>query len=193
MTNEQGMEEEITVSRNSRDSSPPPRERIINSTKFIFSRISGVGVLPLISTLAINSTTIGLNGTVVRCRDADNPMASVSTTINIIDTNNSKFAFIICQKLHSISMKFTDLDTPVLNTALEIFSVDNVAVTVEWTQQAGAVYATKLLPRAISMSTGSSSRRLILSYNTGYNFSVVAATPCNHATSAFIELNYSME
>jgi hypothetical protein len=27
--NEHGMEEEIIVSRNSRDSSPPPRERII--------------------------------------------------------------------------------------------------------------------------------------------------------------------
>jgi hypothetical protein len=38
--NEQGMEEEITVSRNSRAASPPPIEIVINSTKFTFSRIS---------------------------------------------------------------------------------------------------------------------------------------------------------
>ena len=89
--NDQGMEEEITVSRNSRDSSPPPRERIINSTKFTITRVSGVGDLPLISTLDINSTSISLNGTVVHCRDADNPVISVSSTIHITDgTNNSK-------------------------------------------------------------------------------------------------------
>jgi hypothetical protein len=89
--NEQGMEEEITVSRNSRDRSPPPRERIINSTKFTFSRISAEDDLPLVSTLAVNSTSIGLNGTEVRCIDASNPgtMTSASTTIKII---NSKLA-----------------------------------------------------------------------------------------------------
>ena len=90
--NEQGMEEEITVSRNSRDLSPPPRERVINSTKFTFLRVSGEDELPLVSTLAINSTGIGLNGTVVRCRDAENTgtMISISTTIKII--SNSKLA-----------------------------------------------------------------------------------------------------
>ena len=94
VTNEQGMEEEITVSRNSRDSSPPPRERIINSTTFTFSRISAEGILPLISTLAINSISISLNGTVVRCRDADinnsGTMTSTSTVIKII--SNSELA-----------------------------------------------------------------------------------------------------
>ena len=64
MENEQGMEEEITVSRNSRDSSPSPKQRIINSTTFIFTRISAEDTLPLISALSINSTSIGLNGTV---------------------------------------------------------------------------------------------------------------------------------
>ena len=85
VVNEQGMEEEITVSRNSRDSSPPPRERIINSTTFTFTRTSAEDVLPLISTLTINSTSIGLNGTVVHCVDAINPMSSASTTIYIIN------------------------------------------------------------------------------------------------------------
>ena len=89
--------------------------------------------------------------------------------------------------------KFTDLYAPILSIVSENFLIDNVIVTVEWTQQVGAVYTTKLLPQANSLSTGSNSRRLMLSYNTGYNFSVVAATPCNPATTAFIELNYSME
>ena len=98
VTNEQGMEEEITISRNSRDSSPPPRERIINSTKFTFSRTSAEDDLPLISMLTINSTGIGLNGTVVHCRDAETE-TSISTTINIIDPNNGKFAFTIIKPL----------------------------------------------------------------------------------------------
>ena len=89
--NEQGMEEEITVSSNSRESSPPPRERIINSTKFTFTRTSE-DVLPLISTLSIDSVSIGLNGTVVRCSNASNPMTSASTTIQIIDTSQSELA-----------------------------------------------------------------------------------------------------
>ena len=87
VANEHGMEEEITVSRNSRDSSPPPRERIINSTTFIFTRTSAEDVLPLISTLTINSTSIGLNGTVVHCVDTNNALTSASTTIYIINVS----------------------------------------------------------------------------------------------------------
>ena len=96
VTNEQGMEEEITVSRNSRDSSPPPRERII---KFTFTRVSGESDLPLITTLAINSTGIGLNGTVVRCRDAKNPgtMISISTIIKIISNSELAIQNYLCQ------------------------------------------------------------------------------------------------
>ena len=99
LTNEQGMEEEITVSRNSRDSSPPPRERIINSTKFTFTRVSGEGDLPLVTTLAINSTGIGLNGTVVYCRDAENPgtMISISTIIKIISNSELTIQNYLCQ------------------------------------------------------------------------------------------------
>ena len=90
VVNEQGREQEITVSRNSRDSSPPPRERLINSTSFIFTRISAEDVLPLISTLVINSTSIGLNGTVVHCMNASHPMVAASTTIKIVNNSNSK-------------------------------------------------------------------------------------------------------
>ena len=90
VVNEHGMEEEITVSRNSRDPSPPPRERIINSTKFTFTRISAEDVLPLITALVINSTSIGLNGTVVYCMDFTSSMVSSTTTIQIFDISNSK-------------------------------------------------------------------------------------------------------
>ena len=79
-----------------------------------------------------------------------------------------------------------------MNIVSETFSVDNITVTMVWTQKAGAIYTTGIIPQAASSSTGSNSQRLILSYNTGYNFSVVAATPCNPATTAFIELHYGM-
>ena len=87
VVNEQGMEEEITVSRNSRDHNPKPREILINSTTFTFSRTSAEDALPLISTLAINFTSIGLNGTVVHCMDANNPMTSASTAIQIFNVS----------------------------------------------------------------------------------------------------------
>ena len=56
VVNEQGMNEEITAVRNSLDSSPPPKEIILNSTIFTFTRTTAERVLLLISTLAINST-----------------------------------------------------------------------------------------------------------------------------------------
>ena len=95
VVNEQGMEIETTVSSNSRDPSPPPRERIINSIRFTFSRTSAEDDLPLITTLVINSTSIGLNGTVVHCMDASNPMTSASTTIKIMNISNCKLATMI--------------------------------------------------------------------------------------------------
>ena len=85
--NEHGMEEDITVSRNSRDPNPRPIEGIINSTTFTFTRTSAEDLLPLISTLSINSASIGLNGTVIHCMDVINPMTSASTTIQIINTS----------------------------------------------------------------------------------------------------------
>ena len=91
VVNEQGMEEEITNSRNSRDNSSPPKDIVINSTTFTFSRTSAPLALPLISTLSIDSVGIGMNGTVVYCMDANNPVVSASTTIQII-ISNSKFS-----------------------------------------------------------------------------------------------------
>jgi hypothetical protein len=90
-------------------------------------------------------------------------------------------------------MTFTDPYNPTLSIISETFMIDNVTVTVEWTQKVGAVYTTRIIPPAASMSTGSNSRRLTLSYNTVYNFSVhVATTPCDPVT-ALIQLNYGMD
>ena len=90
VVNEHGVEEEITAIRNSIDLSPEPKERIINSTTFTFSRTSAEDVSPLITTLSIDSVSIGLNGTIVNCRDANNPMVSASTTIQIMEASSSK-------------------------------------------------------------------------------------------------------
>ena len=61
------------------------KEEEVASTSLNFLRISDPGASPLISTLFIDSVSIGLNGTVVRCWDVANPMMSASTTIQIID------------------------------------------------------------------------------------------------------------
>ena len=62
----------------------------VNSTTFSLIRNSSQNVLPLIVTLSIDSVSIGLNGTVVTCRDEGNSMTSISTIIQIIDTSNSE-------------------------------------------------------------------------------------------------------
>ena len=95
VVNEHGVKEDIVVSRNSRDSASPQREITINSTTFTFSRTSVQGDLPLVSVLAISSTSFSLNGTVVQCMDASNSMTMlvpVLTTIQIIDISPSKLA-----------------------------------------------------------------------------------------------------
>ena len=65
------------------------KQREMDSTTFIFTRISTLGVSPLITTLSIDSVNIGLNETVVHCTDVANPMTSASTTISIISDANS--------------------------------------------------------------------------------------------------------
>ena len=88
--NEQGRLHEIIAFSNSRDMTQQLTPMVVNDTSFTFMRISARNATPLVSTLAINSTSIGLNGTVVRCRDANNPMTSASTTIQIFDARNTR-------------------------------------------------------------------------------------------------------
>ena len=76
---------------NSRDGNQMTQVHL-NSTLFTFMRTSAQGASPLISTLSIDSVSIGLNGTLVRCSDVANPMTSALTTIQIIDTSQSELA-----------------------------------------------------------------------------------------------------
>ena len=57
----------------------------VDSARFTFERISTQGTSPLISTLSIDSVSIGLNGTMIHCTDVANPMVSASTTIQIVN------------------------------------------------------------------------------------------------------------
>ena len=67
-----------------------------DSVTFTFTRTSNPGVSPLVSTLSIDSVSIGLNGTVVRCADLADPMISVAATLKIIDTiNQSEFVNVV--------------------------------------------------------------------------------------------------
>jgi hypothetical protein len=83
VVNDQGIIEEITANSNSGDASQQMSQRVINSTTFIFMRSSAQNG-PLVSTLSIDSVSIGLNGTVVRCVEVGGSMASASSTIHII-------------------------------------------------------------------------------------------------------------
>ena len=84
--NEPGTLTEIAtpVQINSRDANQMRQIEVASAT-FTFVRISAQGASPLVSTLSIDSVSIGLNGTVVNCSDVSNPMISASTTIQVID------------------------------------------------------------------------------------------------------------
>ena len=71
----------------------------------------------------------------------------------------------------------------------EEYSADNVTVIVGWTQQIGAAYTARVMPLVPFMVSGSTIHQLTLSYNTDYNLSVVAVTPCGNAVG-FIVLDY---
>ena len=97
---------------------------------------------------------------------------------------------------HPLAIDYTvDLYTPKVGIISEDFVADNVIVAVEWTQHVGiTTYITRISPLArptLSTSTPGlrNSRLLILSYNTIYNLTVVAVTPCGN-TTAYIELKY---
>ena len=76
---------EFTTFITSRATTNQSKQIIVNSAIFSFVRNLVPGASLLISTLSIDSVSIGLNGTVVHCRDASNPMTSASTTIQIMN------------------------------------------------------------------------------------------------------------
>ena len=90
--NERGSQadREFTAFITSRATTNQSRQIVVNSAIFTFVRNSAYGVLPLISTLSIDSVSIDLNGTIVNCEDTSNTTKSASTTIQIIDTSNSE-------------------------------------------------------------------------------------------------------
>ena len=93
--NERGTLEEIIAFSNSRDTSQQVSFLTVNSTTFTFMRSSARGASPLTSTLSIDSVSIGLNGTVVHCREEEGSMpASESTTIQVFDANSSELAIV---------------------------------------------------------------------------------------------------
>ena len=72
MVNQQGRDEEVTIFSTSRAPSQQSMPIVVNSTTFTLIRNSAQNVLPLISTLSINSVSISLNETVVNCMDPGN-------------------------------------------------------------------------------------------------------------------------
>ena len=85
--NERGILVEVAtaVQLNSRDENQMRQiEDLVDSATFTFMRTSAQFASPLISTLSIDSVSIDLNGTVVRCMEAGGSTASASTTIKII-------------------------------------------------------------------------------------------------------------
>ena len=87
MVNQQGENEPVNTFSTTGALSNQSEWIQVNSTTFNLTRNSSRNVLPLIVTLSIDSVSIGLNGTVVTCRDTGSSMTSASTTIQIIDNN----------------------------------------------------------------------------------------------------------
>ena len=81
--------------------------------------------------------------------------------------------------------------TPIVYVISEEYLPDNLTVTVEWSEQVGVTYTTRIIPEPILSTGKNNSRQVILQYNTNYNLSVVAVTPCRNAT-AFIGLSYGI-
>ena len=91
--NEQGSLVEVASAQiNSLDANQMT-QRIVNSSTFTFMRTSVQRDSPLISILSIDSVSIGLNGTILRCANGSNQSISASTTIKIIDIRKSKAQF----------------------------------------------------------------------------------------------------
>ena len=89
-SNEQGTLEEVAnVQINTRDISVQMSEREVDSATLTFMRLSARNATPLVSTLSIDSVSIGLNGTVVKCSNVSNPTKSASTTIYISTANST--------------------------------------------------------------------------------------------------------
>ena len=87
----------------------------------------------------------------------------------------------------------TDHYTPPLRPRIvsEDYSSDNVTVTVEWNQPVlYSAYTVTVVPLVPIVSTGSTSYRLAIPYNTEYNLTVEAAAPCRPNTTASIRLKY---
>ena len=89
---------------------------------------------------------------------------------------------------------FIGVPIPMLNIQSEEYEADNVTITVTvvWAQQTAVHvrYSASVVPWAPLMPNGSASYQLTILYNTDYNFSVVATTPCRPNATMFIILNY---
>ena len=86
-----------------------------------------------------------------------------------------------------------DQYTPSLHISEE-YDVDNVTVTVEWTQQVQAgdpiSYNVSVSPPVPIYYNGNTSLNLVLEYNSKYDLSVEANIQCESNATASITLNY---
>ena len=89
VSNEQGVSQEYRRNINTQDGSEQVSMINVNSTTFTFMRTSSQGMLPLVSTLVIDSVSRYLNGTEVHCLDVATTK-SASTTIRLFDDNSNQ-------------------------------------------------------------------------------------------------------
>ena len=70
------------------------------------------------------------------------------------------------------------------------FEAENVTVIVKWVRQIGIIYTVRVSPLVPIIDTESESHRFTIPYNTEYNVSVEAATPCRPNATAVVTLHY---
>ena len=80
----------------------------------------------------------------------------------------------------------------------QLLGNNDVTVTLQWPQEAGAVYHVNVLPENFIshtpltvMSNNTITKNLTISYNIQYNVSIVTvSSPCNVSTYTIKELKY---
>ena len=158
---------------------------MINSATLLFSRVSELSALPLISMLVVPAVSQGLNGTRITCMELRTAPPMATTTLYIYGGN---------AQCHSVAVMHANLNdfymhadqgyqpNPPKVDFEEEFEVERVTVHLNWTQSENPLvsYSVSVVPGSPESGTTAvpitdiTAANLALSYNTLYNVTVVA-------------------
>ena len=170
----------------------------VGSSVFHFTRISSVAQSPLITLLAINNVTVGINGTILFCSTDGDTNNALMSRIHVIENIISKIIHIMYNNYISTLPSYNSTITipdhphpPKVNITSNLSS-DSVTVNLDWTEEDGVSYNVSVTPAPLMIrQVCSNCVELTVPYNIVYNVSVLS-TLCGRNTAAtVVELIYS--